>query len=416
MKNIYVLEQIQDIIDIRLADEYEILNKDYYLLFLEKLKNLDMYAHRLREYEGYVHFNVAKLRTEYGYKTILGKRQWALDLVIKTLIKHDIIERTNNYSIENKKSYGYKISESIYEELALDNLKYKKEGVDTKLYNKLVKSPIPKDKELKKIYNLFKSKRVDYDLKSALNWITNELVTGNITYTKFHLYSNMAIKLKNKEIFVIRGGKGNRIFTSFNTIKRELRQFITIDNEKLVQLDLKSAQPYLFASTLYKEYNEGDTKSFYNDVINKDIYKVFLKDAQKYNGTVKEFVTHIDPITKEKTFSNEEIHINNRDEAKVEFLRFLFKKSNNGVTRPFELVFKDRYPELYSFIKNDKSRASTLQQLEASIFLPVANEYIDLGVLSVHDSLYFKESDRDTILNALTKSFEEKELKNFTLS
>ena len=105
-----------------------------------------------------------------------------------------------------------------------------------------------------------------------------------------------------------------------------------------------------------------------------------------------------------------------RTDAKKLFFSYLYKK-NNGTTPVQNLMMKE-YKEVYELIKAMKRKEDlweTMQKLEADIFITVADNFAKEGVLTVHDSLYFKESLTDKIKNALENRFNELGLKDFNL-
>ena len=53
--------------------------------------------------------------------------------------------------------------------------------------------------------------------------------------------------------------------------------------------------------------------------------------------------------------------------------------------------------------------------MEADIFIPVQNMFVNKGCLSVHDSLYFKKSLRNEIMNELCQVLNVSGFKDFTL-
>ena len=56
-----------------------------------------------------------------------------------------------------------------------------------------------------------------------------------------------------------------------------------------------------------------------------------------------------------------------------------------------------------------------LEKLEAKIFIAVENRLVDLGCLSVHDSLYFKKSLFDMVKTELDKEFTKNNFRNYKL-
>lgn len=421
-KTIQVFAQIQDILDERLQSKYHVIDRDDYMTVLYYINSMDIIARKFEDYKGYVYLNInnkveykngnfkKSLRQQLGRKKINGKMVWIIDQIIKDFLYYNILERSKNY-IPGEYSYGYKISNDLLSEIYIKDLYYREETIEYRLYE----DEIPTNPTLKSIYDFLKSDRVTYDFEKALQWInlyseTSIEPTDKIR-EKVMIYTEMAIRFKHKNIFVKPGILSNRIYTNFNTIKRELRDFVKIDGEFLTSTDLKTSQPFLFASDLVKKFPDlKEAHDFYNDTTNvdSDIYTIFLNQWKSKNITSN--------IFNQKTKKMETIKLNTRKDAKPEFLRFMFKTNNKGGRRPFDIIFEERYPTLYKEIESNRDNlAVDLQNLESSLFLPVANKHLELGCLSVHDSLYFKKSDEEIIIKDLKQAFDNAGLLGYTL-
>ena len=218
-------------------------------------------------------------------------------------------------------------------------------------------------------------------------------------------YTRMVLSIEDKMIFTVEGANSGRVFTNFNSIKRELRQFCTIDGQKLMSIDLKSSQPYLMAQFMKKNW-PVESKTFYDTVTKDDIYLFFLKKWNEANpaGFYREF-----NIAKNKM---EDIYLNTRDDIKPEYLKMLFKI--RGRKPALDDVFKSEFPFVYEKVQEQKEGlASTLQREESDLFIPVCTEFAERGCLSVHDSLYFKPDLHQPIMDSLKDIFINKQFADF---
>lgn len=338
----------------------------------------------------------------------LKKRVWKLDLLLKILEDKNIIIKTP-YDKNNGKTRYYFYS-SIFQYLCEEaEIEVIKEEISDRYINLFLKSlKPPKELHLKVQYDLLMSDRFQIDVNSALMWIDDQYYNKkNISLNQKRTYTRMVLYLDDKRIFVTEGAKGGRVFTNFNTIKRELREFCTIDGQRLMSLDLKSSQPYLMAQYMAKHY-PIESKSFYDAVTKEDIYLFFLK---KWNGS--------NPCGYYREFNivkncMVEVHLNSRDDIKPEYLKIMFKTS--GRKPILEDLFKQEFPFVYSKVQEEKENlAAKLQREESEIFIPVCTQFAKEGCLSVHDSLYFKPELYSSILNSLKEVFEDKSFKNYTL-
>lgn len=337
------------------------------------------------------------------------KRVWKLDLLLKILENKNIIIRTA-YDRHNHKTRRYLYNMLFEMECQEEELGIVKEDIPEKYCQLFLKeTESPKEPHLKVQYDLLKSKKFKIDTDSALMWIDDKFYRErSISSNQKRNYTRMILSIEDKMIFTVEGAKGGRVFTNFNSIKRELRQFCTIDGQKLMSVDLKSSQPYLMAQFMKKNW-PVESKTFYDTVTKDDIYIFFLKKWNEVNpsGFYREF-----SIVKNKMV---DIYLNTRDDIKPEYLKMLFKI--RGRKPALDNVFKSEFPFVYEKVQEQKEGlASTLQREESDLFIPVCTEFAEKGCLSVHDSLYFKPDLHQIILESLKGRFLKKQFADFTFN
>ncbi|MCE5346811.1 MAG: hypothetical protein LLG13_11075 [Bacteroidales bacterium] len=388
-------------LDNLLSNEYDsITTKEDFIVLLYHIENLM----RKAEFKDKAWFANNQLRLVFGRKSINGKLTWKLDIMLAKLQKSGILTSTP-YDKNNHKTRYYSYSPLFSYELQSNEIKIIKENVSEKYYKFLINNNKLIDDKAKPQFNLLKSDRFHIDSEKALKWIDQQYyIERSINFDQKRCYIRMILDLEDKKIIAVEGEKGGRIFTNFNLIKRELREFCTIDGEKLSSIDLKCSQPFLLASFLYNLYPDK-AKAFYDIVINDDVYLWFLK---KWQDTGNKFYSCFDYSAGHKIQKT----ISNRDDAKTEFLKMLFKST--GTKPQFEIIFEKEFNELYKLYKPIQSDlAATLQRLESSIFISACNEHVNEGCLSVHDSLYFKVEIRAKVLSSLDKAFSENKIINY---
>lgn len=351
----------------------------YFFYLIDFFKNYD----EKREYASFSSFSIRK---DFGRVKINNKIIWVLDKIIKTCIEKNIIECTG-YSTSLHKTRKYRYTDSFLEKILNDNVDLTLEVFSEKTSKQLRKHyTVPTDKYLLKQYNLIKN-RLNIDVKSAKEWALSQYKEGFLTGNKYkNVERNINDLIKKDLIIVVKDEKTGRVYTTFNLMKRELRSFCTIDNISLRSVDLKSAQPFFLASHLLHKYpNSEEVKYFYDIITKEDIY-MWL--AEKLDNCV-------------------------RDEAKVEFCRYLYK-DNRGSCAAQEII-KNEFPFIYEYIKifkRNNDMSIFLQNKEASIFMKVENKLVDRGCLSVHDSLYFRR-DLDRVLVELDSSLTQNKYNNY---
>ena len=199
-----------------------------------------------------------------------------------------------------------------------------------------------------------------------------------------------------------------------------MRSFCRIEGEKLVGIDLKSSQPYLLASKIVIEYpNEPEAKAFFEIVTNQDIYQWFLKKyTNRFN--VNYYFANVEN-KKTKRWKRVKVMIQDREYAKEEFLKVLFK-GNGGEKTPFQKILKDEFPFIYKYISDAKKvkkeqLAINLQKLESNVFMSAYKVVCknDIKALTVHDSIYCKEKDHNDVRRILNSTFSNLGYNNYTL-
>jgi len=383
------------ILDTLLKDEYDnpISRKDY-LTFIEYFeKRLSV---NINETFESVELNADYERNRWGRIKFNNKTIRKFTHIVHTLKKHNIITSTGYLVNEHSKRYSY--TEAFLNAITYTNIQFIKEEINDKLYENL-KSTKYYD-ETNPQYQLIKSDRFALDTNKCIEFIIKSYDTEFKSKNSVLTNLKRILDINNKEIFTVRINNG-RVYTSFSSLKRELRKYCTIDGVALESLDLKSSQPYLLIHYLKSKYPDSiGIKRLYDILVNDDIYDWIIKKCDE-----------------ELSY-----HIKSRDDCKILMFSYIFKKTNKGNDK-VQKLFKKIFPDVYEiiskerkiFMKQNTTLADYLQSLEAEIFIPVCEKYVSRGCLSVHDSLYFVPGLRGEIEEDLKKSFLEKGYKEFKL-
>lgn len=181
-----------------------------------------------------------------------------------------------------------------------------------------------------------------------------------------------------------------RLYNSFTNCPKEVREFIRIDNEKTIELDIKNCQPYLLVQLydkkqelhifeqqrLIKFFEDNDFYDFFREKINKDM-------------TRDEF--------KEYSYQN-----------------LFFGSINSYISNQLYDIFYDLFPILANIIldmkKNRSKRefAMSMQRREAKIVIDdFGNKMMELNIpfLTVHDSVIIKEKHKNIVSKILIQEF-----------
>lgn len=331
------------------------------------------------------------VRNNFGRTKINGVMDWKFVNMVDICEEKRMIYSTgysNFKGRESCKAYGYTLDFS--QKLLMRELEFQFCEISEKTYYQIYKNySVPEDPLLLQHYNTICD--LEMDISKASDFVKN--YSGE---RLFRIVREICVIAYNDRIVVIEDPQTKRLYTSFNMMKKELREFCSYKGEGLSSLDLRSSQPYLLASILLKE-NPGnyEVQQFYKLVTEHDLYEWFI---EKWGG--------FDYHTYEEA----------RKFSKDLFFGYLYK--SNKSTNSSQLVMQEYFPEIFNLIRSKKRTEElwlTLQKLEANIFIPVCNMFVDRGCLSVHDSLYFPLSLKEEVEYTLSKQFALYDLHNYKL-
>ena len=115
----------------------------------------------------------------------------------------------------------------------------------------------------------YNSGLLDIDLPAANLWIENYLEEQlallkpksknykkkfNILHDTAHDFKLQVLKIKEKQYNPFFSGKGHRLYSVITNLKKELRNFLSYDGKKLVEVDLKNCQPFLVLNLLREDF------------------------------------------------------------------------------------------------------------------------------------------------------------------
>lgn len=374
------------LIDSVLKDKYDnpIPRKDYLTFF-------EFFERRMshNEINGFksVEINNNKERLNWGRITTNKKVLWKLDIILKTLKELHIIN-CSGYE-PNRHSRRYLYTESLLNAIDAYSFNIVYEETNEKIYNAFKNSKLY-DTSISQ-YRLLKSNNFTIDVNKCISYLIELYNIFAISKTNLILNIRRVFDIYNKDIYAVKINNG-RIYTSFSSLKKELRQFCYIDNESLISIDLKSSQPYLLASYLNHKYpNVPDVQNFYDLVIHNDIYEWIM---------------------------SKDLSIKSRDDSKKEVFQYIFKITNKGNCITQQIVKKE-FPILNDIISAERKQlnglANFLQSIEADLFIPICERYSD-DCLSVHDSLYYTKRIETEIEKEILNRFEEKGFHYATLN
>ena len=196
------------------------------------------------------------------------------------------------------------------------------------------------------------------------------------------IYKKSIFDIENKIFRISRNETNYRLDYNFTNMKSDLLEYIMVDGEKLIELDIANSQ-FAILSNLF--YNHLD--------------KDFNEFAQ--NGTLYEYISS-------------KLNIS-REDSKKKMMRVAFdkvKKEQDDLRSIFPKMMKfiDALKNTYGY----KIISSILQIIESTIMIDyILPELLkkELKVFPIHDAFRVKKSDLESVYSEITKSFKEIDFK-----
>lgn len=352
--------------DVKLKSSYviDLIHNLLFKYFYTKENQFTLSSIVLKEKYGYQYNLYILYLTENGYLKLIKKHKNGVNCRIyelnNDLIKKDIIRFKNKDSVLLKKRKSYILQNSISES-----------PIDAQIKSKLIQDlySVKIDSENSTLF--LKSFEIDKQVITK-NLLTVESISDGDIFYHFDSYG--------------------RFHTNFTILKSFLRKnFLSIDGESTVEIDIKNSQPLFFNKILQKSH------------LNYDIDELKFYGELTLNGN---FYNHLQ--------TNLEI----KDKSKVKNLVYKIFFGRN-YQNDLEKKFKSLFPSIYDFIKQHKklskdykSISYELQRLESNFIYNKVIKYIyenhpTIKIITCHDSLICKKSDHKIVNDIFQKFLEE---------
>ena len=189
------------------------------------------------------------------YSTILQGKIHGYAEYMKYLLDNNIFITDGKYSNDGGKSYGYKFSEQYDEKIAIPEKITKYTLIKSIKYNSnqkeehyLPETPLEEVAYLTKWFNpnlKINMMRVENYLNHLMEQDKQDPETKRHAVRRFNQRKMIAEQLHNQEYSLSIDRTGGRFYSPLTTLKKELRNFVTYNDKKLISLDLKNSQPFL---------------------------------------------------------------------------------------------------------------------------------------------------------------------------
>jgi len=366
--------------------------------------------------------------------------------IITVLKNNNNIESYSNF-VGNIYSKSYKI---VFNDASIEDLK---EYISVNIKNdkkQLSKNfSRPTKANLRLHYEQLKSKTLELNAEKCLNWInSNKNILSN---DQINCFVSQINNFTNKHIHI---SKKYRMYSNITGIKKEFRSYITINGDSLVEIDLRTSQPYFLSYLmLMDDKNNIEYIKFHKIITNDDLYTYILEISglNKYKYTRDDIKLQIMRLLFSASngnllFSNDEYskHIINNMHFKKDIKysnhdkQIIYnnqKKYNqhgslwrtNNIVIDFKKIFKDIFPEVYTWIQNFKNvhnknkrlnkptiqLSELLTKYESDVFFKVTTDILkdnklytdNIPVLLCHDAIYTTTEHVTYILSELQIEF-----------
>lgn len=358
---VFYPEKLDDIKDFKKINfDGKTLKVDYIIDLCDYI-----YSKGFMEKTDIIPINATILKKNYGdnYKTYL-----------KYIILRGIIKKIKNY-LQGSHSNTFKIEENIVKRMKIKDRILIKKKIKAKL-NILVSnmnaSPIDSVVRERLIINLF---NVDIDYITATKTAHMDSKSEQAKILTLKSVEN----IKNNEPWYS-FDKFGRFHSSFTTLKSNIRKNnITIQGEKLIDLDIQNSQPLFLSVFMANKLNAYD--------IEPHEYEHFK--TLVISGNFYEYVIYHMGIEKKGT-------------AKKELYKILFGHKKNSL---YYNIFGELFPTITLFLESYKKEkenykifSHVLQKMESEfLFNNVIKKTLEynpeLIFITVHDSIMVRERD-----------------------
>lgn len=335
------------------------------------------------------------LKMEY-MRRVMSIRKYSA--IKRFLLENGIIESDDHF-IRGQKATGYRLGKKYIGQKHKKEI-YKSEKLLSKVenYKREIENEIKLDTHIH-LWGMLKKISIDYN--ATLQELPEEDWASN----------HIAVEMIRDKNWFFRPDKYGRVHTNISNLKTCFRKCLSVDKEKLVEIDIANSQPF-FMGMVLQEYlrGNGNLTSFN---INKPpslslLRNILPSDVREYLALVQ------DGCLYEFLWDKFDISVENRKTFKVKiFAEVFFCK--NGWRSKNQKLFASIFPTVFSVIqelkkKDYKALSRHLQKVESSFII---NKVVrrcmelipDMFVTTIHDSFLLKQEDVNFVLGITEREF-----------
>lgn len=312
------------------------------------------------------------------FKVSIDKSRIIYSQLIDILIAAELIERNNTYAAGNfSKSYRPNVNlkyectrnfdiniQKVFKNIKTKNDLYKSTPFR---YRKIIDDLYLTKIDLEKFYN-------DIDQMLGMHYSTNA-PKAILTHNKIYALKIRALKI-NLGLHWISVSTTGRIYSSISNLPQIMIKYLSLHNQKVVEIDCANSQPLLLSSLVHNV-------RFKRDVENGAFYDVMAKAMEI-----------------------------SRNEFKMKSFKYLFYDEKEiGATWKQRLdgVYPGLADQINEIKKTDKLWF-LLQKAEADIWIKTAQKQV-VPVLTRHDSILINEAEVDRVKKQLRAEYKKHGMK-----
>jgi len=388
--------------------------------------------------------NFCEIQSNLFHKILQNNYSIYLDYLIESKI---II--SDGFYIKGEKSTGYKINESLINELEsinIQNMNFNNRTLKSVKSTEKLKISKPHQNNFKSSFKIDYNSAIQHLIHSYVNKIPDHKGRFLDKYSKI-LLEHKLLQINDGQLWINRSDSNGRINSNLTILNGDYKQFIIGYD---YTIDIKNSQPLLLS--LFIDYitglsgnldkitkNNSDQNGVYNKYLNllsSYEYKIILKNLSKVDSI--RFIEKLKSLTlpsqneikKYKKlcedgeiyeFFQREIFIKtgsklNRIQVKELFIINMY--SSNNVQSEYKKLFASVFPSIYNFIVKIKSLLKDkrrhrilpilLQGIESFMMIEQILPKLDnmnIKYLFIHDGIILKEEDVDRVELVILQEF-----------
>lgn len=237
------------------------------------------------------------------------------------------------------------------------------------------------------------------------------------------------LKMKDKDHSVTIDKKGMRLHSYLTNCPKLLRNYISINGEHLVSIDIKNSQPYMLLALLesnnFKKKSDStnpyltipttllSTTNIPSIILGHSSEILSSKEFQEYKKLVTAGKIY-DEFVKLAKIDNKELDngFSKRDIVKFRFM-LCFYSANNSMSQGMKTLFRSKFPKIYALMcdlkKKDHTTLSILLQRAESILIldkicgRISKEHTKVPLFTIHDSILTTPQYIDLVVQVINQ-------------